>query len=120
MHRLVQVVIQFVEGVREACLDRAGCSDGQRSISTRGLWHVAECECLLSHALWLARFIGTEQIVSEEAGRLLYEAASYLADRARYQEAEPLFLHALHIREHLLRARTSSSSDDAPLSGGSV
>ena len=61
-----------------------------------------QCERLLPHALLVAQYIETYQIIGEEAGRLLYETASYLQARGRYPEAEPLYLRALHIREQQL------------------
>ena len=59
----------------------------------------AQCERLLSQALFVTQFIEQDQMRGEETGRLLYETASYLLDRARYTEAEPLFQRALHIWE---------------------
>ena len=61
-----------------------------------------QCERLLPHALLAARYIEEQNLASKEAGRLLHETASYLQDRARFTEAEPLFLRALQIREQLL------------------
>lgn len=60
------------------------------------------CERLVPHALLAARYIQTDQIINEEAGRLLFETAPYLQARARYTEAEPLYQRALHIREQVL------------------
>lgn len=59
-------------------------------------------ERLLPLALVAAQKIEREQIVTEETGRLLYEMASYLLDRARYAEAEPLYRRALYMWERLL------------------
>ena len=61
-----------------------------------------QCERLLPHALLVTQYVETDQIIGEEAGRLLHETASYLRSRARYPEAEPLFQRALHIREQQL------------------
>src|SRR5438046_3089983 len=61
-----------------------------------------QCERLLIQALAATQIIEGYQIIGEEAGRLLHETASYLRDRARYAEAEPLYRHALQIREQYL------------------
>ncbi len=50
----------------------------------------------------IAQLCKQYQLIGEEAGRLFYEAATYLRQRARYQEAESLYQHALHIREQQL------------------
>lgn len=57
------------------------------------------CERLLSHALVGADWIHQKQMVSPEAVRLLNQAGYYLAGRARYVEAEPLYTRALEIVE---------------------
>ena len=58
-----------------------------------------QCEALLPHALLAARYIEESRLFSEEAGRLTYKAAVYLQERARYNEAEALYLQALRLRE---------------------
>ena len=63
-----------------------------------------QCERLLTQALTAVQLIEQYRFVSEEAGRLLSEMATYLRDRARYSEAEPLFQRALQIRRRLLGA----------------
>ncbi len=62
----------------------------------------SQCERLLPHALLAIQYIETEQIIGEEAGRLLHVTATYLQSRARYTEAETLYLRALHIRKQAL------------------
>lgn len=61
-----------------------------------------QCERFLPHALFVIPRIEIEHIVSKEAGRLLHEVASYLQDHARYQEAEPLYQHALQVQKQQL------------------
>jgi tetratricopeptide (TPR) repeat protein len=61
-----------------------------------------QCEHLLPHALLATQYIEKNHIISEEAGHLLHETASYLQDHARYTEAEPLYQRALAIREQQL------------------
>ena len=62
----------------------------------------SRCEQLLSHAQACARWIKKWELISEEAGRLLYEMGSYLSDYATYAEAKLLFQRALDIREKVL------------------
>jgi tetratricopeptide (TPR) repeat protein len=65
-----------------------------------GTWMM--CERLLPQALLAAQWSSVYQINQIEVGRLLHETASYLQDRARYHEAEPLYQRALRIREQQL------------------
>ncbi len=53
----------------------------------------------LPQALLCDELITHSGIMLAEAARLLNSAGSYLRDRGQYQEAEPLFLHALTIEE---------------------
>jgi len=57
------------------------------------------CQRYLPHALVCTQYIQQWNLVSKEAANLLHNVASYLDDRARYQEAEPLYRHALVIKE---------------------
>jgi tetratricopeptide (TPR) repeat protein len=57
-----------------------------------------QCERLLPHALLAVQYIETDHIISEEAARLLHETAFFLEGRARYAEAERLYLLALRIK----------------------
>ena len=72
-----------------------------------------QCERLLMQTAVAMQIIERHQDIGEVSGRLLYEAAYSLRDRAHYAEAEPLFLRALAIYEqqvgpeHLLVARVS-------------
>ena len=75
----------------------------------------SQCERLLPHALQTVRYVEVYQIIGEEAGRLCYETASYLQDRARYSEAELLYQRALRIREQQLGPEHSQLA--YPLSG---
>lgn len=103
IHRLVQVVLQDAQKQEERRLweERAVLAVNAAFPHPRpDTW--PRCERLLPHALLVSQYIEKNQITSEEAGHLLYEVASYLSDRARYQEAEPLFLEALSIQEQWL------------------
>jgi len=59
-------------------------------------------ERLLPQALTATQAIEQYQIFGEEVGRLPLETASYLRNRARYVEAEPLFLQSLQVWEQCL------------------
>jgi tetratricopeptide (TPR) repeat protein len=60
------------------------------------------CERLLPHALHCAIWIEQEQMSTLEAARLLNCTGRYLRERARYTEAEPLFVNMLAICEQQL------------------
>ena len=102
IHRLVQTVLQetLEEEARRTWRERAmqavHAAFPQAKYET---W--SQCERMLSQALFATQAITQEQMRSQEAGQLSYETASYLQDRARYEEAESLYLQALHIWEQL-------------------
>jgi tetratricopeptide (TPR) repeat protein len=60
-----------------------------------------ECDRLLTHALACAGFINSYELEFHEGGRLLNQAGYYLAERAEYGQAEPLYRRALAVREKL-------------------
>ena len=103
VHRLVQALLQDAQEETEKRIW------AKRSIlavnaafppAKHDTW--TQCERLLPQALTAAQVIEHNQICIEEAGRLLHETASYLQDRARYFEAEPLYQRALAILERQL------------------
>jgi tetratricopeptide (TPR) repeat protein len=103
IHRLVQAVLQdtLKEEERDTWRARAMLAvNATFPHVEHSVW--AQCERLLIQALFAAQLIKQDQVRGEEAGRLLYETASYLQDRARYGEAEPLYQRALQIREQQL------------------
>src|SRR6266516_1765974 len=99
IHRLVQVVLKdglnFV--TQQQWADRAVCTLNAVFPSERWL----PIHALLSHSLAGARLIDDYQFSFPEASRLLDRTATYLQDTARYQEAEPLFLHSLAIKQKI-------------------
>ncbi|EFH79692.1 FxSxx-COOH system tetratricopeptide repeat protein [Ktedonobacter racemifer] len=100
IHRLVQTVLQdsLEETARRTWAERVMMAvNATFPHVEHGTW--AQCERLLPQALAGAQRIEQYQMISEAAGRLLFEIASYLKDRARYREAEPLYQRALQIRE---------------------
>jgi len=103
LHRLVQAVLQdaLEETDRRSWAKRVMLAvNAAFPHPEHGTW--PQCERLLPHALLAAHSIETHQIMSEEAGRLLHEMATYLMDRVRYSEASSLFQRALRVREQFL------------------
>ena len=103
IHRLVQAVLQdaLEKPERLGWAERAMLAVNAAFPEVEyGTW--AQCERLLPQALTVAQGIEQHQLQSREAGRLLYQSASYLRNRARYTEAEPLYLRALRIWEQRL------------------
>jgi tetratricopeptide (TPR) repeat protein len=69
-----------------------------------------QCDRLLPHALLCAELIAQEQMTLPQAVRLLDRAGQYLDDRARYAEAEPLYVRALAICEQQSGAEHPSTA----------
>jgi tetratricopeptide (TPR) repeat protein len=59
----------------------------------------SQCDRLLPHALACARLLNSYDLEFAEGGRLLNQVGYYLAERAEYAQAEPLYRQALAIRE---------------------
>jgi tetratricopeptide (TPR) repeat protein/DNA-binding XRE family transcriptional regulator len=105
IHRLVQAVMYdgLEETVRRAWRERV-----MRAVNavfpqvSPETW--PQCERLLPQAVQVARWIEQQQVSGGDAGRLLFETASYLRYRGRYAEAEPLYQRSLHLREQALGA----------------
>src|SRR5262249_835406 len=98
--RLVQAVLQDAQQETERRLwaERAMLAVNATFPKPEfGTW--SQCERLLSQALAITQVIERYHISGEDAGRLLYETARYLHDRARYPEAELFYQRALQIRE---------------------
>lgn len=102
IHRLVQVVLKdsMDKGVQNEWSLRV-----VKTLNTVfpavefATWQ--QCERYLSQALACAEMI-QEDIMSLDAASLLNKVAWYLHDRARYEEAEPLYRRALGIYEQQL------------------
>jgi tetratricopeptide (TPR) repeat protein len=61
-----------------------------------------QCRRYLPHAQVSAGLIKQEHMIFPEAARLLDEAGYYLFEQGQYQEAEPLLMQAVAIREQTL------------------
>jgi tetratricopeptide (TPR) repeat protein len=122
MHRLVQEVIRdgMDEATRRRWSERAvdavnavfpltefhiPATEFETGIAfTRVNWRPDwdQCERLLPHARFAARWIAEYGIETPRATRLLNHTAYYLAERGRYEVAEPLYRWGLHLQERLL------------------
>ena len=96
IHRLVQAVLQDTlrETARHLWAKRAMLAVNAAFPEVEHqTW--PQCDRLLPHALLCAELIAQEQMIFPEATRLLNQTGTYLYERARYVEAEPLFQRAL-------------------------
>ena len=102
LHRLVADVVR--DGMDDDAR-RAGTLAAVRAVNMAfpdgeyGTWDV--CARLLPHALLLREAVKDEEIVHTRASRMLDRTASYLEQRGRYSEAEPIFREALAMRRAL-------------------
>jgi class 3 adenylate cyclase/tetratricopeptide (TPR) repeat protein len=103
IHRLVQAVLR--DGMDEAT-QRQWAERAVRAVNRAfpnvefSRWGL--CERLITHAQVCAELIEKWDFEFEEAARLLNNAGGYLYERARFNEAKPLFERALRIREKAL------------------
>jgi tetratricopeptide (TPR) repeat protein len=104
IHRLVQAVLQdtMEERERRSWVERTVLAVNAALPDSTKYDTWTQCERLLPQALAVTRGIEKYQLISEEARHLLSETASYLRERARTVEAEPLYQRALHIHEQQL------------------
>src|SRR5450755_2730787 len=100
MHRLVQAVLKDQMNTQDRKL---WAQQAVRAVNAafpkveHQNW--PQCNQLLPHALLCAELIAQEQMNAPEAARLLNQTGDYLNARARYTEAEPLYVRALAICE---------------------
>jgi tetratricopeptide (TPR) repeat protein len=103
IHRLVQAVLRqgMDEATQRSWAERAlravNCAFPYVEFSTWSL-----CERLLSQADACTELIDQWRLEFPEAALLLNQAGSYLFERGRYRQAEPLYERALNIRERTL------------------
>jgi Tfp pilus assembly protein PilF len=104
VHRLVQAVLRDSLGSEEAKAWKRrvvlAVNEACPDVTDVKQWNV--CERWLPHAEVCATWIEQEQMTLLEAAQLLNNAGYYLDDRARYRDAEPLYVRALAIREQQL------------------
>ena len=101
LHRLVQAVLQEQMGEQEQSMWLGRVLAALNAVFpevTRETWE--QCERLLPHVLACAAAI-PEQAGNDTLAEVLQKAADYLRARAQYEQAEPLYLRAVHIEEQL-------------------
>ncbi len=97
IHRLVQVVLQNAQKEAERHMWAERAMQTVNAAFPRAIYETwGQCERLLPLALRTAQTIEQEQVLTKETGRLLFETASYLQDRGRYKEAEPV--RSVHVK----------------------
>ena len=117
IHRLVQAVIrdEMKALEREQWIERtiAVLNDVFPEV-TPAVW--GECERLLPHVLTCVTILAPQKhSLNLELASLLHKTATYLCERAQYQQAEQLFQQAIAIREEVLGTRhpdTAASLND--------
>ena len=103
VHRLVQEIAAAAlpEAERRTYIERVVCAlDASFPVDTLADW--VRCERLVLHVASIERWVDDSVGRHGEFGRVLYDAAWFLWERARYAEAQPLFERAMAIREKAL------------------
>ncbi|HLX58577.1 MAG TPA: tetratricopeptide repeat protein [Ktedonobacteraceae bacterium] len=104
IHRLVQAILRasMTEKTRREWVERTvrAINLAFPDVQDINLW--PQCERQLPHALACAELINEYTLTFTEAALLLIKTGYYLKDHAQYEQAEPLYLRALDICEHVL------------------
>jgi tetratricopeptide (TPR) repeat protein len=103
IHRLVQVVLKDAmdEAIQRKWANRAILAVNE-VIPEVEFTTWPQCERCLPHALTCVEWIEQGNLTLLEAASLLFDIGQYMYDRGRYNEAEPLYVRALAIREQEL------------------
>ena len=101
VHRLVQAVLRDAMSDDETKLwtERAVRAVNAVFPNLEDFAQWSMCERYVPHALVCAELVEQDDLTLLEAARLLNKAGYYLDERARYAEAEPLFVRALRVDE---------------------
>jgi len=104
LHRLVQAAIRdrLSSNTEQDWKQRTILAVEVASPDVQDVRQWIACEQWLPHALVCAAWIEQEQVSSPTAASLLNRAGYYLNERARYNEAEPLYEQGLQIRRKVL------------------
>jgi len=103
IHRLVQAVLRDTMDIPTFRLWASRVVDTLEAVQPAREYHTtARFERLLVHALNCAELIKQCHLISRTATQLLYQTGVYLAEHARYAEAEALYLQCLQIRDRVL------------------
>jgi len=105
IHRLVQAVLKdgMDKDVQRLWAERA-IRAVNRAFPDVELQTWEKCQRCLPHVQVCAMYIEGYALAFPEAARLLNEAASYLVEHGRYQQAESLLLTTLAVRQQILEA----------------
>lgn len=103
IHRLVQAVIlkSLDDEAQHQWIERQ-VRAMDRVIPKIELENWPQCERLLTQAQQCAMLISIKNLTLPEGALVLHETGYYLTERARYDEAEPLYQRALAISEQTL------------------
>ncbi len=102
VHRLVQVVLQDQMERTDVCLwSERAVHMVNAAFPVVKFGTLAQCERYLAQALACVPLIERGGRAMPEAGELLYKAGSYLLERGRFGEAEPVLERAVALGEQL-------------------
>ncbi len=103
IHRLVQTVVKSAMNDADQRLwaERVVGAVNKTFPNPGHFANWPQCERLLPHAQACADLINQFDLEFAESALLLNQAGYYLCQRARFTEAEPLYLHALAINEKI-------------------
>jgi tetratricopeptide (TPR) repeat protein len=104
VHRVVQAVVKdsMDDASKRAWIERSSVALNKHLPKEVTFTNWPACERLLPHALVIAVGILNHYLESVDAASVLSRTGWYLADRARYVEAQPLVWRSLEIREKAL------------------
>ena len=103
VHRLVQEIVTAAlpEAERRSYVERATCAlDASFPEVSHTNW--ARCERLVPHVTSIERWVDDDAGRPETFGRVLHDTGTYLLEKERYAEAQPLLERALSIRVRAL------------------
>jgi transcriptional regulator with XRE-family HTH domain len=101
IHRLVQAVLIDIMSpeLQKLWRKRVALALNAAFPGGRYLWHLSQCERLLSHALVCAMWPEDELTPTVEVAKLFHKTGNYLHLRLRFSEAETLLERTLSIYE---------------------
>lgn len=104
LHRLMQAVLYESMNEREQTLWQRGIIAALNTLFPKDVFEVgrwSQCERLLPHVMMAIAPV-SDQVVDLARTEVLQKTANYLLARGQYEQAKPLCLQALYMREQLL------------------
>ncbi len=104
LHRLVQAVLYESMNEQEQMLWQRGIIAALNMLFPEDVFEVSgwsQCERLLPHVMMVIAPM-SDQVVDLARTEVVQKTANYLLARGQYEQAKPLCLQALHMREQLL------------------